>query len=710
MKHFRSSSQRLSIDPLEELQKESILVPTSRKRQRLEAWLESRSPSDGDFEESCSQCKQIDFEAIFDPAAELLPESGRPIANLSDNISELGATSCALCRLFSAVRKKIRKACHLRAYSALQVLGFRNAKAPASQGRGVLLTVTEGHINELGSAPYKLGSQRHEPVGWSTFIIPVTHLKEGRKSCVLAGNVVTGKINYELVKSWIHNCQTQHTKPCNQQRSIEDGVLIKVIDCASRQVVQLDVDKRYLALSYRWAAPQNPGQDTNSEQVSSTAAASSFHELIDDAMKFTLSLGVQFLWVDQYCIDQSSISDKHRQISQMDKIYAGALATIIAVSSRDSHEGLPGVALRPRKTQASAITARGTLLVAAIPPTRRVFQFTEWNSRGWTYQEAMLSSRCLVLTEDQVYFFCQTMSTSESMCGEVVDSAATLNPSLLGAGEIASRLGSFASHLTSYTARNLTYESDRLNAFRGILNRQPCSSFWGVSIFPMENLNHKDKCSNVNSGFAHGLLWKVMEPQSRRRCRQADFPSWSWASQLGQIFWAGPVLELQYMDMEKQSHARCIEWDTKAKFWVDNGRGVLLSLADWQSTFPNSKILPEVSRYIHVKGDVLRFRISREDDDGYCVLPLNANGNPLPMKESRGQIFVHFNCPESQICSMLKEPLDAILLLQRSTGWLNYHLVLLEWHGDIAVRLGLMEVRSLSLDKVPRIRKRFILA
>jgi Heterokaryon incompatibility protein (HET) len=60
-------------------------------------------------------------------------------------------------------------------------------------------------------------------------------------------------------------------------------------------------------------------------------------------MHVTVSLGMEYLWVDRYCIDQSNKQNKHRQIQQMDLIYSAAQLTIIAAAGEDLNLGLPGI-------------------------------------------------------------------------------------------------------------------------------------------------------------------------------------------------------------------------------------------------------------------------------------------------------------------------------------------------------------------------------
>jgi hypothetical protein len=78
-------------------------------------------------------------------------------------------------------------------------------------------------------------------------------------------------------------------------------------------------------------------------------------------------LGKRYLWVDQYCIDQTDEVAKSRQIRHMDRVYEGAYATIVAGAGPDAEFGLPGVTERPRPVQVMAETKNITLVLAPPP-------------------------------------------------------------------------------------------------------------------------------------------------------------------------------------------------------------------------------------------------------------------------------------------------------------------------------------------------------
>jgi hypothetical protein len=107
-------------------------------------------------------------------------------------------------------------------------------------------------------------------------------------------------------------------------------------------------------------------------------------------------------------------------------------------------------------------------------------------SRGWTLQEKVLSIRCLFVSRWGMWFQCLTSRYSDVEAGELVlepgDSAdlSLLSlqtpehlPSDYCGGWDQSRMIeflSFAMHAEWYSGRKLTFQADRVDAFRGILN------------------------------------------------------------------------------------------------------------------------------------------------------------------------------------------------------------------------------------------------
>ena len=134
-------------------------------------------------------------------------------------------------------------------------------------------------------------------------------------------------------------------------------------------------------------------------------------------------------------------------------------------------------------------------LVSLMQEPRLAIRDSQWSTRGWTYQEAILSHRRLVFTEEQVYWECRGMALNESTdlhphMTQPQPSAPMANCMLSGIFEgdmhslrhlqygfhasshtrppVGQQIQQLANHIRAYTSRNLSKDSDSLNAFLGI--------------------------------------------------------------------------------------------------------------------------------------------------------------------------------------------------------------------------------------------------
>ena len=126
-------------------------------------------------------------------------------------------------------------------------------------------------------------------------------------------------------------------------------------------------------------------------------------------------------------------------------------------------------------------------LISSYPPIKTVLNTSVWATRGWIYQEARLSRRCLFFTEYQVYGVCRETTRSEAVLSESHHcwislglNYRRLNAKLYGEGNAI--MDGLIQDRFSFSRRRLTYESDILDAFRGMLNRSLFVTFWGVPI------------------------------------------------------------------------------------------------------------------------------------------------------------------------------------------------------------------------------------
>lgn len=199
----------------------------------------------------------------------------------------------------------------------------------------------------------------------------------------------TASVDMKMLCGWITGCRTQHVKRCPEPTSdlltrITSLPGFNLIDCVTRRIVQAPKVCEYVALSYVWGQPSVQVVD---DSVSGEQAAGTLPKILPDTVKdsiiITLNLGLRYLWVDKYCINQGMrFSELQAQLAAMDVIYHCATITIIAAAGEDATFGLPGVSSRLRKARPH-ITVNGTTWVSGFVDAHKLMQLSTWATRGW---------------------------------------------------------------------------------------------------------------------------------------------------------------------------------------------------------------------------------------------------------------------------------------------------------------------------------------
>lgn len=368
----------------------------------------------------------------------------------------------------------------------------------------------------------------------------------GLETARFAAKAVPNSFDVKIVNHWLRDCQGTHTSLlCGVSTNSTVSAIRRLIDCTTLSIGDAESNTPYVALSYVWG---NPGDINNQlqhagyrlllpERVSAT---------ISDAISVTKALGFQYLWVDKFCIDQDDAAVKHEQIKQMNVIYENAELTIVAAAGVDETYGLPGVGQRPRTPQGAA-TFNGLSVISTMKDPHISIRSSRWASRGWTFQEALLSRRRLFFTDQQLYFECDAMNCFESihnlwrrndvlrvgLFGRGTDK--TYGENVPGKSTLRGRFLQYLSAVKDYSSRELTYDSDSLIAFEGIIQRyskleHPLTAICGIP-YPAKWGDRILYC-------CWALTWihtKSCWVSSRRPRRRQQFPSWTWAG------WAGAV-------------------------------------------------------------------------------------------------------------------------------------------------------------------------
>ncbi|KAF2445179.1 HET-domain-containing protein, partial [Karstenula rhodostoma CBS 690.94] len=210
-------------------------------------------------------------------------------------------------------------------------------------------------------------------------------------------------VHYSSIEEWLRHCERHHLSSCCRQASKRTMETITVIDCRTSMLCEIQSRHPYIALSYLW------GSDSLYEPSVQGRLPRQLPKTIADSMTVALALNIPYLWIDRYCINQEDSREKARIIRHMDQIYRDAYLTIIASAGESPTHGLPGVENTPRQSLESNRIVVGPYVFCPPGDVSSNIRRSMWNTRGWTYQEGLLSRRRLVFTESGVYFQCLDM-------------------------------------------------------------------------------------------------------------------------------------------------------------------------------------------------------------------------------------------------------------------------------------------------------------
>lgn len=386
-------------------------------------------------------------------------------------------------------------------------------------------------------------------------------------------------------RSLFKKCCEKHETVCGKDRAT--SIKLSLIDCKTRYIVSGRSHIKYAALSYVWGTSEiiPSRHDAVGLSLPSEAAL-----VIEDAIKAALYLGLKYLWVDQYCVEQIDKKKKAQQIRQMHRIYNDAEVTLVAAVGSDAHSGLAAPCLPSeliteysRNGAAEAETDKDMWDPnSGLQRSLRQIEKSVWNTRGWTYQESFVSRRVIVFHQYGVYFECATTaaeSIESTEVSELLDASdGWWTDQGIPNGPRARYLSTYinadmmtwlAHLITEYSQRSLKYQSDTINAFSAVLQdfdgRQSIpfancdddmgtayslldlnsESLWRISIvhgvpfYTGEIDPSKISSARMNSA---GLCWHYgnCSGSGNGSARKPEFPSWSWAGWTGPIEWKLP--------------------------------------------------------------------------------------------------------------------------------------------------------------------------
>lgn len=337
----------------------------------------------------------------------------------------LGRTECSSCQLLMSISQKL-----------------------AGWGRDI--EENDAYIDAIGphhTLTVKGRSEPNEdPLGMVTFTTMDTpewvvescgiYRRQWTEADALCGS------SARFARNCINDCLESHEK-CNSQRdsSFLPTRLINVAkslpdgDPRLEERRRVPSGSRYVALSYCWGGVK-PDCMTTLATVSDRMKKIPWDTLpatFQDAVHFTRSLGVDYLWIDSVCIIQGDEEDWIKEAGNMFHVYKDSYVTLAALGGVDSNRGLRSSSNRADSTLVAELQVGDSRWPVYIHREHYLTGF-KWErqpshetlrdednypllSRAWTYQERMISPRVLFFTNSEVIFQC--FSDADCECGAI---------------------------------------------------------------------------------------------------------------------------------------------------------------------------------------------------------------------------------------------------------------------------------------------------
>lgn len=294
-----------------------------------------------------------------------------------------------------------------------------------------------------GDAPSLLATIiKHHP---SQYCYPV-----GAETITWTDNSTSTKSmeTFTKIKAWLDRCGKRH-KHCSSRRGEADmgwhpTRLVEIAPAPERcedsndlrcRIVELNSeilsqDLRYITLSHRW--PQEGFQKltvNNLPDWKASLPVRILRQTFRDTFLVAQRLGISYVWIDSLCIIQEGddYEDWRKESPMMQKVYSNAEFNISA-SKNDQDEGLfssrtpsspqPLQIDFPRFDDPDEDDDSGHYLIRMESPIK-IWELrmneSPLASRGWVFQEQLLSRVNLHYGEYEVFFECLEMRASESL-------------------------------------------------------------------------------------------------------------------------------------------------------------------------------------------------------------------------------------------------------------------------------------------------------
>lgn len=402
------------------------------------------------------------------------------------------------------------------------------------------------------------------------------------------------KRTIDLMKRWDSRCTSQHLHQLNSRIANTAFLPTRLIDVTAvgkHRGLKLYCPpartrpgqrNQYTILSYCWGKTVSSTK-TTLQNLSQRTVGFDMAELpktIEDAINITHKLGIRFIWIDAVCIiqDEPGHADFLRESVRMSDYYGNAYLTIVAASSSNSEGGcavlrsigltpledceiggLNGDAFAPIATLFSSKqshTKKGRTRLRICPSRSKLsYRYDQcidnsiWATRGWTFQERLLSNRVVFWTDFGLWWDCGDIVSSEYDTEDheiEVDRFRPHRLHLISTEKLTGYL--WYEQLSKFSKCNFTVATDRLVALSGLAKRvqKSLDRRTGSTLGSWAPLSMREKPLSTPITYLGGmwsnnitmnLAWASEAESCNRRHQDYVGPSWSFLSIDGPVSW-----------------------------------------------------------------------------------------------------------------------------------------------------------------------------
>ncbi|KAL7815224.1 heterokaryon incompatibility domain-containing protein [Trichoderma gracile] len=335
---------------------------------------------------------------------------------------------------------------------------------------------------------------------------------------------------------WLRDCQAHETCQAEDAGFVPTRLLYlgsKRTDTDVLDLVENPESVKYAALSHRWTSETPTISLLTSnlpDRKQHGMPIANLPRMMQDVVLVLRRLGIDYVWIDSLCIIQDDKEDWKREAAKMALIYTNAELTVAASWCDKPHQSLFCDHSEPRELpvelgevdgQSIFIRRRKPHLTWSEEPMIEDPD-AEWPllSRGWVYQEQLLSRRMLHFTRNELIWEC--LETTQCECGWYDSNMR--NQSTRDSYKRSPADKAWVEIIKGYAKRPLTVIADRLPALAGI----------GKATAAVRGYDSAEYlCGMWAKELEESFFWYLTEPPQEKP--DIGLPSWSWASVVGDI-------------------------------------------------------------------------------------------------------------------------------------------------------------------------------